>query len=110
MLNADEIEKGWKNLDKDHDGQVPPTLQNLLGTVYKNPSSKIDREWGPLSWRFDTYTGQRVRASDTDNKQRDNEFLSQSSSLSSRSVSSLFTIIYSSQCEENNSHMNIYNQ
>ena len=114
VLSADEIEKGWKNLDKDHDGQVPPTLQNLLGLHCLQESFLFDRqrvgssllEICHLHWT----ESPSLRASVTDNKQRDNEFLNQSSSLSSRSFSSLFTIIYPSHCEENNSHMNIYNQ
>ena len=30
VLSKDEIEKGWSDLDKDHDGEVPPTLQNIM--------------------------------------------------------------------------------
>ena len=30
VLSKDEIEKGWSDLDRDHDGQVSATLQNTM--------------------------------------------------------------------------------
>ena len=50
----------WKEATWSEARCLPHCRTYLDCTVYKNLSSLIDREWGPLSWRFDTYTGQRV--------------------------------------------------